>query len=111
MDLFEFADLQEQEKEKSEVKELRNLLESYALSYDTDIASEKFLRLVIKRMSRHLGDSTRRKIFLSSLYTIRRDTDETTFENVMNTYIHVFGLKCHDWDDYYAARKGYSRQY
>ncbi len=111
MDLFEFADQQEREKEKSEVEELRNLLTSYALGYDTDVTSEKFLRLVIKRMSRYLNDSTRRKIILSSLYTIKRDTDETTFENVLNTYIHDFDLKCHDWDVYYAERKGYSRRY
>ncbi len=110
MDLFEYAE-KEHESEKSEVEELRSLLESYTLGYDTDVMSKKFLLLVVKRMSRYLCESTRRKIILGSLYTIRRETDETTFENVLNTYIHDFDLRCHDWDVYYAERKGYNNRY
>ena len=109
MDLFEFAD-KEEEKKKSELEELRAVVESYALSYDTDVASEKFLHLVVKRMGRHLTESSRRRIILGALYTIRRETDETTFENVLNAYIHDFDLRCHDWDVYYAERMRYSRR-
>ena len=109
MDLFEFAD-KEEAKKRNELEELRAVVESYALSYDTDVASEKFLHLVVKRMGRHLTESSRRRIILGALYTIRRETDEATFENVLNTYIHDFDLRCHDWDVYYAERKGYNRR-
>ena len=109
MDLFEFAD-KEEAKKRNELEELRAVVESYALSYDTDVASEKFLHLVVKRMGRHLTESSRRRIILGALYTIRRETDEATFENVLNTYIHDFDLRCHDWDVYYAERKGYTRR-
>ena len=109
MDLFEFAD-KEEAKKRNELEELRAVVESYALSYDTDVASEKFLHLVVKRMGRHLTESSRRRIILGALYTIRRETDEATFENVLNAYIHYFDLRCHDWDVYYAERKGYTRR-
>ena len=95
---------------EKENEELKNLLMGYACSDDTSPASNKFLMLVVKRMQRYLSESSRRRIVLSSFYTLHNDVDETMFENVLNDYIHEFGLKCHDWDDYYAERKGTRRR-
>ena len=101
---FERTDLEKKN------EELRNLLMDYACSDDTSAASMKFLMLVVKRMERYLSENSRRRIVLSSLYTLHNDVDETTFGNVLNDYIHEFGLRCHDWDEYYAERKKLRRR-
>ena len=110
-DLFDSVccELERTDLEK-ENEELKNLLMGYTCADDTSTASRKFLMLVIKRMERYLTTSRKQKIVLSSLYTLHNDVDDTTFENVLNDYIHEFGLKCHDWDEYYAERKGTRRR-
>ncbi len=111
LDLFDSVccELERTDLEK-ENEELKNLLMGYACSDDTSAASNKFLMIVVKRMERYLSENSRHRIVLSSLYTLHHDVDETTFENVLNTFIHEFGLMCHDWDEYYAERKSSRRR-
>ncbi len=90
---------------EKENERLKDLLDSYVYGGDESIATEKVLMLMIKRMSRFLSESNRKRIILSSFYTLYRETDEQTFENVLNSHIHDFNLMCHDWDDYYAQRR------
>ncbi len=82
----------------------------YIVSDDASDATEKLLMLIIKRMGRYLGEDNRRRIILSSFYTLHKDTDDMIFENVLNSRIHDFNLKDHDWDEYYAQRRSSRRR-
>ncbi len=73
-------------------------------------AAEELLMLVIKRMGRYISACDRKRIILSSLYTLHRNTDEMIFRNVLNDYIKDLDLRSYDWDDYYAARKSSRRR-
>ncbi len=95
---------------EKENDELKNTLMSYVLDDNTSAATEKLLMLIIKKMGRYLGEDNCRRIILSSFYTLHKDTDEMIFENVLNSHIHDFKLMCHDWDDYYAGRRGSRRR-
>lgn len=91
---------------EKENESLKDLLMGYAMSNDVDNATDKLLKLIVKRMGRYFGENTRKRIILSSYYTVHKDIDdEMIFANFLNSTIHDFDLMCHDWDDYYAQRK------
>ena len=79
-------------------------------SGNTETAIEKMLMLIIKKMGRYIGESNRKRIILSSLYTLHRDTDEITFDKILNAHIHDFNLKDNEWDDYYSQRRATRRR-
>ena len=95
---------------EKENEELKNLLMGYASDDAASAATEKLLMNIVRKMGRFLSDSNRKRIVLSSFYTLNRSTDEATFENVLNARIHDFNLRCHDWDEYYAERKSSRRR-
>lgn len=89
---------------EKENERLKDLLNSYVYGGDASAATEKFLMLVVKRMGRYLSDRNRKRIILSSFYTLYRESDEQTFYNVLNPIIHKLDLRCYEWDDYLAER-------
>lgn len=108
LDLFDmfYEEPTPQSELEEEVERLKALLQGYVMDENTSVAGEKLLMIIVKRMGRYLSESKRRQIILSSFYTLCKDTEESIFEDVLNSYIHAFDLKCHDWDEYYAERKG-----
>ena len=110
LDFLDTLDYEPRSGLEKENEDLKNLLMGYISSDDSSAATEKFLMLVVRKMSRYLSDSNRKRIILSSFYTLHNDVDESTFENVLNEHIHEFDLKCNDWDEYYAERKGARRK-
>ncbi len=107
LDLFDMPYVDTRSELEKENERLKDALMSYTFGEDISSATEKLLMLIIKRMGRYLGENNRRRIILSSFYTLYKDKDidEMTFENVLNSHIHDFNLMCHDWDDYYAERR------
>lgn len=69
------------------------------------IVTEKLLMLIIKKMGRYIGESNRKRVILSSFYTLRRDTDEITFDKILSSHLHDFNLNDNEWDDYYTQRR------
>ncbi len=110
LDLFDAPYFDSRSEIEKENEELRNTLMGYVVSDDASNATEKLLMLIIKRMGRYISKSNRNRIILSSFYTLHKNTDEQTFENLLNSYIHDFNLKNHDWDDYYAQRRSSRRR-
>ncbi len=107
LDLFEsyMADYVDTRSDlEKENEELKSTLMSYICSDDASAATEKFLMIVVKRMGRYLSERNRKRIILSSFYTLYRETDEQTFYNVLNPIIHKLDLRCYEWDDYLAER-------
>ncbi len=109
-DLFDVlkADMDKYVDTRSELEKenerLKDLLTSYVCGGDESVATEKFLLLVVKRMGRYLSESNRKRIILGAFYTLYRETDEVTFDNVLNPIIHELDLRCYEWDDYLAKR-------
>ena len=71
----------------------------------SSIVTEKLLMLIINKMGRYIGESNRKRVILSSLYTLHRDTDEITFDKILSSHLHDFNLKDNEWDDYYTQRR------
>lgn len=82
-----------------------NSIDGLVSSVNTETAIEKVLMLIIKKMGRYIGEDNRKRIILSSLYTLHRDTDEITFDKILNSHIHDFNLKDNEWNDYYSQRR------
>lgn len=105
LDLFDMPYVDTRSELEKENERLKDALMSYTFGDDISSATEKLLMIIVKRMERYLGENNRKRIILSSFYTLHKDVDEMTFENVLNSHIHDFNLMCHDWDDYYAQRR------
>ncbi len=105
LDLFDMPYVDTRSELEKENERLKDDLMSYTFGEDISSTTEKLLMLIVKRMGRYFSESKRKSIILGAFYTIHRETDGQTFENVINSIIHDFDLMCHDWDDYYAQRR------
>lgn len=61
LDFLDTLDYEPRSGLEKENEDLRNLLMGYILSDDSSAATEKFLMLVVRKMSRYLSDSNRKK--------------------------------------------------